>query len=188
MRLELTNTGFAIRRLSRLATRADLERKERFELSKRVWKTHMLPATSLPRRFGTPGRTRTRNLDVRSVALFQLSYRSKKHCRLLICDCRFDSALKDQSEIGNWNLAMNVVVGEDRVELSPRVPRTRMLALHHTPIELVRQVRLELTIPCLRGRCLDPIWLLTHGGTERTRTVIDLIDNQVPHLSATVPL
>src|SRR5882672_2726491 len=62
-----------------------------------------------------------------------------------------------------------------------------MLALHHTPVELVRQVRLELTIPCLRGRCLDPIWLLTHGGTERTRTVIDLIDNQVPHLSATVP-
>ena len=53
--------------------------------------------------------------------------------------------------------------------------------------KLVRQVRLELTIPCLRGRCLDPIWLLTHGGTERTRTVIDLIDNQVPHLSATVP-
>src|ERR1041385_8121020 len=54
-------------------------------------------------------------------------------------------------------------------------------------LELVRQVRLELTIPCLRGRCLDPIWLLTHGGTERTRTVIGLIDNQVPHLSATVP-
>jgi hypothetical protein len=53
--------------------------------------------------------------------------------------------------------------------------------------DLVRQVRLELTIPCLRGRCLDPIWLLTHGGTERTRTVIDLIDNQAPHLSATVP-
>jgi hypothetical protein len=25
------------------------------------------------------------------------------------------------------------------------------------------------------------------GGTERTRTVIGLIDNQVPHLSATVP-
>ena len=63
-----------------------------------------------------------------------------------------------------------------------------MLALHHTPKELVRQVRLELTIPCLRGRCLDPIWLLTHGGTERTRTVIGLIDNQVPHLSATVPI
>ena len=63
-----------------------------------------------------------------------------------------------------------------------------MLALHHTPkMKLVRQVRLELTIPCLRGRCLDPIWLLTHGGTERTRTVIGLVDNQVPHLSATVP-
>ena len=79
------------------------------------------------------------------------------------------------------------LVGEDRIELSPRVPRTQMLALHHTPNELVRQVRLELTIPCLRGRCLDPIWLLTPGGTERTRTVIGLIDNQVPHLSATVP-
>jgi len=25
-----------------------------------------------------------------------------------------------------------------------------MLALHHTPIELVRQVRLELTIPLLK--------------------------------------
>src|SRR6266849_1981483 len=27
----------------------------------------------------------------------------------------------------------SVLVGEDRIELSPRVPRTRMLALHHTP-------------------------------------------------------
>ena len=26
-----------------------------------------------------------------------------------------------------------LMVGEDRVELSPRVPKTRMLALHHTP-------------------------------------------------------
>src|SRR6185503_12494833 len=86
VRLELTNTGFAVRSLGRLATRAqilylvfcalffelfksearehkhkstkykvqntalyDLERKERFELSKRVWKTRMFPATSLPR-------------------------------------------------------------------------------------------------------------------------------------------
>src|SRR5260370_42043552 len=85
------------------------------------------------------------------------------------------------------------------MDLSSLVPRTRMLALHHTPrsiadcefrnadlkidvriqsrlddseksairnpqseiLELVRQVRLELTIPCLRGRCLDPIWPLT---------------------------
>ena len=63
-----------------------------------------------------------------------------------------------------------------------------MLTLHHTPnLNLGRQVRLELTIPCLRGRGLDPIWLLTHGGTERTRTVMGLIDNQVPNPSATVP-
>ena len=44
-----------------------------------------------------------------------------------------------------------------------------MLALHHTPKKLVRQVRLELTIPCLRGRCLDPIWLLTHGCVRSPR-------------------
>ncbi|MDT4965761.1 MAG: hypothetical protein QOJ64_498 [Acidobacteriota bacterium] len=67
MRLELMNSGFAIRRLANLATRAveqtvslrlkrklivcatELERKERIELSKRVWKTRMLPITSLPR-------------------------------------------------------------------------------------------------------------------------------------------
>ena len=41
---------------------------------------------------------------------------------------------ESQSAIGNWKLAMDMV-GEDRVELSPRVPRTRMLALHHTPKE-----------------------------------------------------
>ena len=57
----------------------DLERKERFELSKRVWKTRMFPATSLPQEIGTPGRIRTRNLDVRSVALFQLRYRSRRN-------------------------------------------------------------------------------------------------------------
>ena len=26
------------------------------------------------------------------------------------------------------------LVGMDRIELSPRVPKTRMLALHHTPV------------------------------------------------------
>ncbi len=35
-----------------------------------------------------------------------------------------------KSAIRNFRL-----VGEDRIELSPRVPRTRMLALHHTPNE-----------------------------------------------------
>jgi len=29
----------------------------------------------------------------------------------------------------------SLLLGEDRVELSPRVPKTRMLALHHTPEE-----------------------------------------------------
>ena len=36
--------------------------------------------------------------------------------------------------MGNRQLEIgNALVGEDRIELSPRVPRTRMLALHHTP-------------------------------------------------------
>ena len=35
-------------------------------------------------------------------------------------------------DVGLWT---NELVGEDRIELSPRVPRTRMLALHHTPEE-----------------------------------------------------
>ena len=102
MRLELTNTGFAIQRLSHLATRAN---------------------------FGTEGEIRT-----------------------------LESSLED-SHVSSYITSANILVGEDRVELSPRVPRTRMLTLHHTP----------------------------NGGTERTRTVISLIDNQVPHPSATVP-
>ena len=118
MRLELTNTRSAIGRLSRLATRAKLERKERFE-SRRVgigrlacFQLHHFRVLECAgraerrRRFGlgrglhlmiskidpgrhraslaaalqtgTPGRIRTCNHDVRSVGLFQLSYRSLK--------------------------------------------------------------------------------------------------------------
>src|SRR5258708_12251808 len=40
-------------------------------------------------------------------------------------------------------------------------------AIRNPHFDLVRQVRLELTIPCLRGRCLDPIWLLTHVNSWR---------------------
>jgi hypothetical protein len=105
------DTGFAIRRLSRLATRARLERKERFELSRRVWKTRMFPATSLPQKncenaelrdcgiwcdeirnsaisqlhnlyFGAPGRIRTHTDDVRSVGLFQFELQDQKNCEI----------------------------------------------------------------------------------------------------------
>lgn len=126
-------TGFAIRRLSRLATRAKLERKERFELSNRVWKTRMFPTTSLPQMFGTPGRTRTRNLDVRSVALFQLSHRSKM---TLVHRTGFEPmSQRWQRRVLNQldQRCKCEMVGMDRVELSPRVPKTRMLTLHHTP-------------------------------------------------------
>ena len=76
MRLELTNNGFAIQRLSHLATRA---------------------------KFGTEGEIRT-----------------------------LESSLED-SHVSSYITSACVLVGEDRVELSPRVPRTRMLTLHHTP-------------------------------------------------------
>ena len=42
------------------------------------------------------------------------------------------SCLRLKSEFRNPKSEIGLV-GEDRIELSPRVPRTRMLALHHTP-------------------------------------------------------
>ena len=113
VRLELTNTGFAIRSLGRLATRAHLyfvlcplffvvfanesnsskSSKNKAQSSKcgfvlfgtegeirtleaSLEDSHV--SSYITSANGTPGRTRTRNLDVRSVALFQLSYRSKE--------------------------------------------------------------------------------------------------------------
>src|SRR6185369_261678 len=76
----------------------ELERKERFELSTRVWKTRMFPATSLPR--------------------MSCHKKAQKEKVLLLLRLLW---------LGFF------MVGEDRIELSPRVPRTRMLALHHTP-------------------------------------------------------
>lgn len=78
VRLELTCTGFAIRRLSRLATRASWngrrDSNSRIEFGRLAcFQLHHFRID-----VGTPGRTRTRNCDVRSVALFPLSYRSKK--------------------------------------------------------------------------------------------------------------
>ena len=103
------------------------------------------------------------------------------------------------------------MVGEDRVKLSPRVPKTRMLALHHTPVPqnlkaTKRHKKHKMICASLwligapgETRTHNPLlkrqvpWsnlatdALSVGGTERTRTVIGLIDNQVPNLSATVP-
>ena len=143
MRLELTNTGSAIRRLSRLATRAGLRSRG---LTRRHAVKNKLRTTNSRTSFdsfriaayrfvffksalirvhlrllyvwsgrrdsnsrsefgrltccqlhhfredgGTPGRTRTRSLDVRSVALFQLSYRSGKNFGLRISDFGFEN-------------------------------------------------------------------------------------------------
>ena len=57
---------------------------------------------------------------INSAVPYQLGYATKKLFR-------HKDAQKAQIEI------KNCLVGEDRVELSPRVPKTRMLALHHTP-------------------------------------------------------
>ena len=52
VRFELTIPDLQSGALGRLATRARLERKERIELSNRVWKTRMFPTTSLPQVVG----------------------------------------------------------------------------------------------------------------------------------------
>src|SRR6266705_645130 len=90
----------------------------------------MFPATSLPRRFGTPGRTRTRNLDVRSVALFQLSYRSVKELehRTGFEPVSGASATPCLGPSGLTIRRAMRMVGEDRVESRlVGIPRTRML-------------------------------------------------------------
>ena len=61
-----------------------------------------------------------------------------------------------------------------------------MLALHHTP-KFGAPGETRTHNPLLKRQVPYPIWPLTHGGAERTRTVIVLVDNQVPHLSATAP-
>ena len=143
VRLELTNTGFAIQRLSHLATRA-------------IWNGR---------------RDSNSRVEFGRLACFQL------HHFRIICVIRvLTTRMKLISGRGGQSRTVATSSQDSDANATPH------------PETLVRQVRLELTIPCLRGRCLDPIWLLTHGGTERTRTVIGLVDNQVPHLSATVPI
>ena len=65
-----------------------------------------------------------------------------------------------------------------------------MLALHHTPFRIGAPGETRTHNPLLKRQvpwsslATDALYV---GGTERTRTVISLIDNQVPHPSATVP-
>ena len=103
MRLELTIPDLQSGALGRLATRAKLERKERIELSNRVWKTRMFPTTSLPqvvgedrielsprvpktrmlalhhtpKNFGGTDETRTRDLCIDSAALYPTKLQSR---------------------------------------------------------------------------------------------------------------
>ena len=143
MRLELTNIGFAIRCLSRLATRA-INWNGRRDSNSRV-EFGRLACFQLHHFRGCAGRAARawfwgENFWSSWQDLDPQPRRSKRRA--------LPFELQERKRL----------VGEDRVELSPRVPRTRMLALHHTPLtELVRQVRLELTIPCLRDRCLGPV-------------------------------
>jgi hypothetical protein len=144
---------------------------------------------------GTPGRTRTRNLDVRSVALFQLSYRSGKGWSI-VPDSNRCLSVGNAVSWTNWTndakertLNLCFVLGllcfdkssHQRTQSSKNIAQSGFWSgwtesncrhefpgleclLYTTPrFDLVRQVRLELTIPCLRGRCLDPVWLLTRA-------------------------
>lgn len=84
------------------------------------------------------------------------------------------------------------LVGTDRIELSPQVPKTWMRnTITPCPdLKLVRQARVELALPWLRVKCFNQFsyWrIYEFGGMERTRTVIVLLDKQIPHLSDTMP-
>lgn len=80
----------------------------------------MFPATSLPQeeRRVTGVRRLRRRREVRIV------FATDKHGRtvrmILVC-------------VHLCKSVADLMVGVDRIELSPRVPKTRMLALHHTP-------------------------------------------------------
>jgi hypothetical protein len=54
--------------------------------------------------FGTPGRIRTRSLDVRSVALIQLSYRSEEKFRVLSFGFRVEGGPNSKLETRNSKL------------------------------------------------------------------------------------
>ena len=103
VRLELTYTGFAIRRLSRLATRAK-------------WNGR---------------RDSNSRVEFGRLACFQLNHFRMWNSRQ---DSNPHSRRSKRRALPIEPQEQNELVGEDRVELSPRVPKTRMLALHHTPI------------------------------------------------------
>jgi hypothetical protein len=120
VRLELTNTGFAIQRLSHLATRA-------------VWRGR---------------RDSNSRVEFGRLACFQLHHFrvGRESGRPAFCGGVRTLHNKLEHRTGfepvsqHWQRrVLNQLdqrcemVGEDRVELSPRVPRTRMRTLHHTP-------------------------------------------------------
>ena len=77
------------------------------------------------------------------------------------------------------------MVGDDRIELSPR-PLCKTFFSRKGAKKTLRNAVALCAFASLRESSSLKVALM-HGGTERTRTVIGLVDNQVPHLSATVP-
>ena len=195
MRLELTNTGFAIRRLGRLATRAEWNgrrdsnsriefgrlacfRLHHFRVSLPIfncqfpigavqpktvsthtkmpsqkdqsalgnWQSEMLwnswqDLNQQPRRTTTPARLPRWGPPVSKRRALPFELQEQGHCRFPIVDCRFEFGVKNQLAIANRQLAMTLV-GEDRIELSPRVPRTRMLR-YTTPRRKVKRKKFK---------------------------------------------
>ena len=115
------DTGFAIRRLSHLATRAKIGTEGEIRtLESSLEDSHVssyitsaCDASQGDPRLGGGVRTLYDRLEHRT-GFEPVSQRWQR---------RVLNQLDQRCEM----------VGEDRVELSPRVPRTRMLTLHHTP-------------------------------------------------------
>jgi hypothetical protein len=129
----------------------DLERKERFELSIRVWKTRGFPATDTSAlgfamancqlgNVGTPGRIRTCNLDVRSVARFQLRYRSRR-----ISDCGF--------RIVDLNAGAVDISRREPVQSHSKISNPKSKLEHRTGFEPVSQRWQRRVLNRLDQRC-----------------------------------
>ena len=121
VRLELTYIGFAIRCLSRLATRA-VNWNGRRDSNSRV-EFGRLACFQL--HHFRVGRESGRPAFVGGVSTLKTKMEHRTG---------FEPVSQHwQRRVLNQLDQRCEMVGEDRVELSPRVPRTRMRTLHHTP-------------------------------------------------------
>jgi hypothetical protein len=145
VRLELTNTGFAIQRLSHLATRAVGAEEEIRTLESSLEDSHVSSyITSACER--EPGRPAFWWWGENSLHQIGASYRTRTGVSALATLCLEPTGPTMRNGRRGQSRTVATSSQDSDAHVTP-----------HPELKLVRQVRLELTLPCLRGRCLDPI-------------------------------